>query len=44
MLVYTCRNTTLLEITCRGSFVFKSLVLSYVEWPLKTGFTVCNEL
>ena len=25
-------------------FVFKTFVLSIVEWPLKTGFTVTQEL
>ena len=25
-------------------FVFKTFVLSIFEWPLKTGFTVCDKL
>ena len=37
---YTYQNATLLEITCQGSFVFKTFVLSFFEWPLMTGFTV----
>ena len=29
-----------MEITCRGSFVIKIFVLSIIEWPFYTGFTV----
>ena len=32
---------TLIKLSFKLPFVFKTFVLSILEWPLKTGFTVC---
>ena len=37
-------HSAILSSIIKLPFVFKTFVLSFFEWPLKTGFTVCAEM
>ena len=37
-------HSAILSTFIKLPFVFKTFVLSFLKWPLKTGFTVLNQL